>query len=71
MTDTRPLTHKEVCALWNQFSEQGGSRIRWSDEVQGYVTYEGDRFQPGTVEDAVRGFTPPEQKEDINGKEEV
>jgi hypothetical protein len=67
MTDTRPFTkddRAEIARLWNQFAEHGGSKIRWSEEVQGWMTYEGDRFSPGTVEDAVHGLTMPEKETD-------
>ena len=68
MIDTRPLSKKEIAALFNQFAENGGAKIRWSEEVQGWMTYEGDRYSDGTVEDAVRGLTLP-AKEDTVGKE--
>ena len=67
MTDTSPLTKKEIAALFNQFAENGGAKIRWSEELQGWMTYEGDRYQNGVVEDAVRGLTLPET-EDTSGK---
>lgn len=62
--DTRPLTHAEVCQLFNQFVDEGGARIRWSEEAQGYVTTAGDRYPSGTVEDVVRGLTMPEKEND-------
>lgn len=50
------LTPKEIAAMFNRFIDEGGARIRWSDEVQGFVTYEGDRYPDGSVEDVVRGL---------------
>lgn len=63
MTPSRELTRKEIAELFNQYQEEGGARVRWSEEVQGWMTYEGDRYPNGDVEDVARGILRDRSKE--------
>lgn len=51
-----PLTREAILEAVNRFQEDGGPRIKWSEEVQGYITAEGDRYTPGDIEDIARGI---------------
>ena len=42
------------------FNGLNGAQIRWSDELQELTTTNGDRYQPGIIEDAVKHILPPE-----------
>jgi hypothetical protein len=61
-----PLSREEIVAYVNRFADHGGARIRWSEEVQGFVTYEGDRYPDESIEDVARGL----QRHDAKKREE-
>ena len=52
LTETRPEpTHREVIAAFNALD---GAQIRWSEDLQEYITVDGDRYPSGTVEEVVK-----------------
>jgi hypothetical protein len=52
LTEARPEpTHREVIAAFNALD---GAQIRWSEDLQEYITVDGDRYPSGTVEEVVK-----------------